>query len=119
MRISPSILLCLSLLSAGCHAADTSYTLIGTWVTADDPIPAGCSSKVVFSAKTMYTENPAVPNLMPATKGTVNILYGGDPKNPKQQVVMNPATGMMDDWDFSDPTHATSGNVAQCHYVKQ
>jgi hypothetical protein len=102
-----------------CHAAGSPYTLIGTWVTADNPIPAGCNSKVVFTEKTMYSESPAIPNLMPARKGTVSVLYGGDPNNPKQQVVQNPVTMMMDDWTFSDPTHAISGNIAQCHYVKQ
>lgn len=119
MRLSPSLLLCLSLLLAGCKSAAASNPLIGTWVTADNPIPAGCSSKVVFTDKTMYFESPAIPGLLPASKGTVHIIYGGDPKNPKQAVVMNPSTGVMDDWDLTDPKHAISGNVAQCHYVKQ
>jgi len=25
----------------------------------------------------------------------------------------------LDDWSLSDPKHAISGSVAQCHYVKQ
>ncbi|HWG20688.1 MAG TPA: hypothetical protein VG225_09160 [Terracidiphilus sp.] len=123
MRFSPMSLLCLSVLLAGCHSASGAkpgaYTLIGTWVTADDPIPAGCNSKVVFTEKTMYFESPAIPNLLPASKGTVHILYGGDPKQQKVIVVMNPATSVMDDWIFSDPTHAISGSIAQCHYVKK
>jgi hypothetical protein len=105
---------------AGCNsAAAASNPLIGTWLTADNPIPAGCSSKVVFSDKTMYFESPAIPNLLPASKGTVQILYGGDPNQQKLIVVQNPATGVMDDWSLSDPKHAISGAVAQCHYVKQ
>jgi hypothetical protein len=119
MRVSPSLLLCLGLLLAGCRAAAASNPLIGTWITADDPIPAGCSSKVVFTEQTMYFESPAVPNLMPASKGTVRVTYGGDPNNPKQVVVQNPATMVMDDWTLSDSKHAISGAVAQCHYVKQ
>ena len=91
MRISPSLLLCLSFLLASCHSAAASNPLIGTWITADNPIPAGCSSKVVFSEKTMYFESPAIPNLMPASKGTVNILYGGDPNQQKLIVVENPS----------------------------
>ena len=115
-------MICLSFLLTGCHssgASSNTYTLIGTWVTADSPIPAGCSSKIVFTEKTMYFESPGIPNLLPASKGTVKVVYGGDPKNPKQVVVENPATMVMDDWSFSDPNHAISGNVAQCHYVKQ
>ena len=119
MRISPRLLLCLGLLLAACHSASAGNPLIGTWLSTDDPIPAGCSSKVIFAEKTMYFESPAVPNLMPATKGTVSIIYGGDPNQQKLIVVMNPATGVMDDWALSDPKHATSGSIAQCHYVKQ
>ncbi len=119
MRFSPNFLLCVSLLLAGCHSATGSNLLIGTWVTADNPIPAGCSSKVVFSDKTMYFESPGIPGLLPPNKGTVRILYGGDPNNPKQLVVENPATMVMDDWTLSDAKHAISGSVAQCHYLKQ
>ena len=119
MRISTSLLLCVSVVLSGCHSAAASSPLIGTWITADSPIPAGCSSKVVFTEKTMYFENPAVPGLLPARKGTVRILYGGDPNNPKQVVVENPVTMVMDDWSLSDSTHAISGSIAQCHYVKQ
>ena len=119
MRVTLSSEALSLVLISGCKAGASDYSLIGTWVTADNPIPAGCNSKVVFTEMTMYFESPAIPNLMPASKGTVNVLYGGDPKNPKQQVVQNPVTMMMDDWTFSDPKHAISGNVAQCHYVKQ
>jgi len=120
MRLSPSLLLCLSLLVAGCHsAAAASNPLIGTWLTADNPIPAGCSSKVVFTSQNMYYESPGIPGLLPPSKGTVHILYGGDPNQQKLIVVMNPATNMLDDWSLSDPKHAISGSVAQCHYVKQ
>jgi hypothetical protein len=118
VRISTSLLLCLSFLVCGCHSA-SSNPLIGTWITADDPIPAGCSSKIIFTEKTMYYESPGIPGLLPASKGTVNILYGGDPNQQKLIVVENPATMVMDDWSLSDPKHAISGSVAQCHYVKQ
>lgn len=114
-----SLPLCLSLLFAGCQSAAAANPIIGTWVTADNPVPAGCSSKIIFTAKTMYYESPGIPNLLPASKGTVQVLYGGDPSNPKQVVVENPATMVMDDWSLSDPKHAISGSVAQCHYVKQ
>src|ERR1039457_30938 len=77
VRISPRFLLCLSVVLAACHSA-LSNPLIGTWITADNPIPAGCSSKVIFTDKTMYYESPAIPNLLPASKGTVPIIYGGD-----------------------------------------
>ena len=119
MRLSPSLPLCLSLLLAGCHSAAASNPLIGTWVTADNPIPAGCSSKVVFTEKTMYFESPAIPGLLPASSGTVHVIYGGAPNQQKLIVVENPATMVMDDWQLTDPQHAISGNVAQCHYVKQ
>jgi hypothetical protein len=73
----------------------------------------------MFAEKTMYYESPGIPNLLPASKGTVNILYGGDPNQQKLIVVENPATLVMDDWSLSDSRHAISGSVAQCHYVKQ
>lgn len=119
MRISPVSLLCVSLVLAACNSASAANPLIGTWTSTDNPVPAGCNSKVVFTEKTMYTETPAVPNLSAARKGTVNIMFGGDPKQQKVIVVMNPATSMMDDWVLSDAKHATSGAIAQCHYVKQ
>jgi hypothetical protein len=105
---------------AGCHlAAAASSPIIGTWISTDNPIPAGCSSKVVFTNTTMYFENPAVPNLLPARKGTVHVIYGGDPNQQKLIVVENPSTMVMDDWQLPDPKHAISGSIAQCHYVKQ
>jgi hypothetical protein len=119
MRISPVSLLCLSVVLVACKSADASNPLIGTWVTADNPIPAGCMSKFVFADKTMYFEDPGVAGGTPPSKGTVRVLYSGDPKNPKHSVVMNPSTSVMDDWDLSDPTHAISGRFAQCHYVKK
>ena len=120
MRDALKFVFCLTLFFTGCHSGGSSSNpLIGTWVTADSPTPAGCSSKIVFTEKTMYYESPGIPNLLPPSKGTVNILYGGDPKNPKQVVVQNPATMVMDDWSLTDSTHAISGSVAQCHYVKQ
>ena len=85
MRVTLSSVALSLVLISGCKAGASDYSLIGTWVTADNPIPAGCNSKVVFTEMTMYFESPAIPNLMPASKGTVNVLYGGDPKNPKQQ----------------------------------
>lgn len=120
MRDALKFVFCLTLFFTACHSGGSSSNpLIGTRVTADSPIPAGCSSKIVFTEKTMYYESPGIPNLMPASKGTVNITYGGDPKNPNQVVVQDPATMVMDDWTLTDPTHAISGIVAQCHYVKQ
>ncbi len=117
MRISPKSLLFLSLFLAGCKS--NSNPLIGTWITSDQPVPAGCSTKIVFTGTTMYYESPGIPNLLPASSGTVGIAYGGDPKTPNQLVVQNVQTGVMDDWDLTDATHAISGAVAQCHYVKQ
>lgn len=67
----------------------------------------------------MYFESPAVPNLMPATSGTVRVAYGGGPDQPNVVTVQNISTGVMDDWTLSDATHAISGAVAQCHYVKE
>jgi hypothetical protein len=117
VRLSPKSLLVLGLFLAACKS--NSNPLIGTWLTADQPVPAGCSTKIVFTDKTMYYESPGIPNLLPASSGTVNIAYGGDPNNPKQLVVQNVQTGVLDDWDLTDATHAISGSVAQCHYVKQ
>jgi len=119
MRNSPRFVLCLGLLLAACHSASAGNPLIGTWFTADNPVPAGCSNKFVFTDKTMYFESPAVPNLMPASKGTVRIAYGGGPDQPNVVIVQNISTGVMDDWTLTDATHAISGAVAQCHYVKQ
>lgn len=119
MRISPKSLLVLSLFLAGCRSASSSNPLIGTWISSDQPVPAGCSSKVIFTDKTMYFESPAIPNLLPASKGTVRVAYGGSPDRPQLVVVQNISTGVLDDWDLSDAKHAISGSLAQCHYVKQ
>jgi len=117
MRASPKSLLFLCLFLSACKS--NSNPLIGTWITGDQPVPAGCSTKIVFTDKTMYYESPAIPNLLPASSGTVRIAYGGDPNSPNQLVVQNVQTGVMDDWNLTDSTHAISGSVAQCHYVKQ
>ena len=120
MRISPVPLIGLALLLAACKSAGASKNpLIGTWLTADNPVPAGCDTKVVFTEQSEYFEDPGTPGLTPPRKGTVHIIYGGDPNQQKLIVVMNPATNFMDDWALSDPKHATSGSIAQCHYVKQ
>ena len=121
MRISPICLLCLALAFAGCKSAGASKNpLIGTWLSADPaPIPAGCDTKIVFTEQSEYFEDPGVPGLTPPRKGTVHILYGGDPNQDKLIVVENPATMMMSDWQLSDPKHATSGSIMQCHYAKQ
>ena len=118
MRLSPKSVFLLCFFLAGCKSA-SSNPLIGAWLTSDQPIPAGCSSKIVFTDKTMYFESPAIPNLLPASKGTVNIAYGGSPSTPNQIVVQNISTGVADDWQLTDAMHAISGAVTQCHYVKQ
>ncbi len=74
MRDALKFVFCLTLFFTACHSGGSSSNpLIGTRVTADSPIPAGCSSKIVFTEKTMYYESPGIPNLMPASKGTVNL----------------------------------------------
>jgi hypothetical protein len=82
MRIITSSLLCLCLLLAACQASAAANPLIGTWILSDQPVPAGCPTKIVFTNTTMYYESAAIPGLLPASKGTVNVLYGGDPKQP-------------------------------------
>ena len=63
----------------------------------------------MFAEKNDVLRKPGYPNLLPASKGTVNILYGGDPNQQKLIVVENPATMVMDDWSLSDSRHAISG----------
>lgn len=119
MRLSMNLLLCLSLLAIGCKSSGASSAIIGTWISTDHPIPAGCDTKLVFTSDTEYFEDPGTPGLTPPRKGTVHVIIGGSPDTPNQFVIQNPATGFMDDFDLTDPTHATGGSVAQCHYAKQ
>jgi hypothetical protein len=103
------------ILVAGCQAAADANPLIGTWTSSDK----GCASKYVFAEKSMYFEDPALPGLVPPSKGTARVGYGGSPDNPQKVVVQNLSTGVADDWILSDAKHAISGATAQCHYVKQ
>ncbi|MGD0346170.1 MAG: hypothetical protein ABSA85_05400 [Terracidiphilus sp.] len=119
MRLSFKMLLCLGLLAIGCKSNGSSSAIIGTWISTDNPIPAGCDTKLVFTSNTEYFEDPGTPGLTPPRKGTVQVNIGGSPDQPNQFVIQNPATGVMEDFDLTDSTHAIGGTVAQCHYVKQ
>ncbi|HEY1806157.1 MAG TPA: hypothetical protein VGG45_16910 [Terracidiphilus sp.] len=119
MRLSINLLLCLVVLAIGCKSSRGSSAIIGTWISADHPVPAGCDTKLVFTSDTEYFEDPGTPGLTPPRKGTVHVIIGGSPNTPNQFVIQNPATGFTDDFDLTDATHAIGGSVAQCHYAKQ
>jgi len=119
MRFFASFLLCLSLLATGCKSAGGSSPIIGTWISTDQPIPAGCDTKLAFTSDTEYFEDPGTPGLTPPRTGTVHVLIAASPDHPNQFTIQNPSTGVMDDFDLTDATHAIGGTVAQCHYVKQ
>jgi hypothetical protein len=119
MRLSINQFVCLSLLAIGCKSSGGSSAIIGTWLTADNPVPAGCDTKLVFTSDTEYFEDPGTPGLTPPRKGTVHVIIGASPDHPNQFTIQNPSTGFMDDFDLTDATHAIGGSVAQCHYQKQ